>query len=91
MRLRYWSDRPCVQREVSIWVSIRGYTRGRRPSRGGARVGDLRLRVEQLKVLSEAVLVVIRCRSSRQWGLGKPCLLGIRGERRGGRLGNGCR
>ena len=75
-----------------MWdVSIRGYTGCRLPSRVAAleAAGDLRIRVaEQLKVLTEVVL--IQCRSMR-WGLRKPCLLVIRGERREERRGNGCR
>ena len=70
-------------------VSIRGCTGYRLPSRVVAQegVGDLRLRVEQLKVLVEAVLVCwFRCRSMTE-GLRKPCL--IRGERRVGRRRNG--
>ena len=62
-------------------VSIRGYTGCRLPSRGAREgAGDLRLRVEQLKVLVEAVLGLVRCYSSRRWGLRTPCLLVIRGE-----------
>ena len=73
--------------------STRGCTGYRRPSRVIAQegVGDLRRRVEQLKVLIEVVLLLVRCRSSRRWGCRTPCLLGIRGERRKGRWGNGCR